>query len=274
MPTIDNNGATIAYTDTGAPPGIPDAQTIVFGHGLLFSGRMFHPQIEALRDRYRCVAIDWRGQGDSPPSPGGYDMDTLTGDAVALIRELGVAPVHWTGLSMGGFVGQRIAARHGELLRTLTLLGTSAEAEDPAGARKYKLLARLQQVVGVRPLVGRVKPLLFGPAFLADPANAATIDTWVRQISRLDRAATRDAVFAVSDRVPIDDEITNITVPTLVVVGADDRATPPARAERIATRIPGAQLRIVPDCGHSSALEQPTAITDLLQRFLATVDHS
>lgn len=274
MPTIDSNGATIAYTDTGAPPGLPSAQTVVFGHGLLFSGWMFHPQIEALREHYRCVTIDWRGQGDSPPAPTGYDMDTLTSDAVALIRELDVAPVHWVGLSMGGFVGQRIAARHGELLRTLTLLDTSAGPEDPAGARRYKLLARLQRLIGVRPLLGRVKPLMFGPAFLADPANAATIAEWVRRVARLDRTATRNAVFAVSDRAPIDAEIANITVPTLVVVGADDQPTPPAQAERIATHIPHAQLRIVPDCGHSSSLEQPAAITGLLQRFLAAADHA
>ena len=53
-------------------------------------------------------------------------MDTLTDDAVALIESLGVAPVHYVGLSMGGFVGQRIAARRPELIRTLSLLDTSA----------------------------------------------------------------------------------------------------------------------------------------------------
>lgn len=274
MPTIENNGATIAYTDTGAPPGVPEAQTIVFGHGLLFSGWMFHPQIETLQARYRCVTIDWRGQGDSPPASAGYDMDTLTGDAVALIRELKVTPVHWVGLSMGGFVGQRIAARHGELLRTLTLLDTSAGPEDPAKARQNKLLARLQRLIGVRPLLGKVKPLVFGPAFLADPANSATIDEWIRRLTRLDRTATRNAVFGVADRIPVDDEITSITVPTLVVVGADDTPTPPAHAEHIATRIPHAQLQIIPDCGHSSTLEQPAAITGLLERFLTAVEYT
>jgi 3-oxoadipate enol-lactonase len=66
MPTISVNGATIAYSDTGAPDGRPDAPTIVFGHGLLFSGWVFHPQIAVMREQYRCVTIDWRGQGDTP----------------------------------------------------------------------------------------------------------------------------------------------------------------------------------------------------------------
>src|SRR4051794_6302530 len=119
MAILQVNGVPIAYTDSGAPADRPDAATIVFGHGLLFSGWQFHEQIEALNDRYRCVTVDWRGQGDTPPTADGYDMDTLTGDAIGLIEQLGVAPVHYVGLSMGGFVGQRIAARRGELLRTL-----------------------------------------------------------------------------------------------------------------------------------------------------------
>jgi 3-oxoadipate enol-lactonase len=80
---------------------------------LLFSGWMFHPQIAVLKSQYRCVAIVWRSQGDSAATNDGYDMDTLTDDAVALIESLGVAPIHYVGLSVGGFVGQRIAARLG-----------------------------------------------------------------------------------------------------------------------------------------------------------------
>src|SRR5215470_11987860 len=124
MPTIEVNGATIAYTDAGPAT----APTVLFGHGLLFGGWMFGAQIQALRAEYRCVTIDWRGQGGSPPA-GRHDMDTLTADAVALIEALALAPVHFVGLSMGGFVGQRLAARHGHLLRSLTLLDTSAGPE-------------------------------------------------------------------------------------------------------------------------------------------------
>jgi 3-oxoadipate enol-lactonase len=68
VPTLTVDGATVAYSDTGVPDGRPDAQTVVFGHGLLFSGWMFAAQIEALRSEYRCVAIDWRGQGQSHSS--------------------------------------------------------------------------------------------------------------------------------------------------------------------------------------------------------------
>src|SRR5215469_17225119 len=175
MQTIEVRGTTLAYTDTGAPSGTTDAPTVVFGHRLLFGGWMFRAQIAALKDSYRCVAVDWRGQGESPAARDGYDMDSLTADAVALITRLGLGPVHWVGHSMGGFVGQRLAARHGELLRSLTLLDTTADAEDPAKVREQKLLALFQLFFGIRPILGAVKPLFFGPAFLADPASAELV---------------------------------------------------------------------------------------------------
>lgn len=272
MPRLQVNGTTIAYGDSGSPADRPEALTIVFGHGLLYSGWMFRAQVAALCDRYRCVTLDWRGQGSTPATSGGYDMDTLTDDAVGVIKGLGVAPVHYVGLSMGGFVGQRIAARHGELLRSLMLLDTSPDPEEPAAARQDKILAGVYRLVGMRPLMSKVLPLMFGPTFLADPNSTPVIDEFVQRLGRCNRAGLRKAVLAVANRDQIYDEIDRITAPTLVIVGADDTPTPPDKARRIAERVPGAQLEIVPNCGHSSTLEQPKAITDLLLRFLATVD--
>ena len=161
MPTFARGSATIAYSDTGAPPERADAPAVFFGHALLFSGWMFHPQIAAPKSQYRCVAIDWRGQGDSPAANDGYDMDTLTDDAVALIESLRVAPVHFVGLSMGGFVGQRIDARRPELIRTLTLLDTSAGPQ--RDATKFKLLSTVFRVTGIGVLRKTVLPMVFAP---------------------------------------------------------------------------------------------------------------
>ncbi len=125
---------------------------MVFGHGLLFSGDMFEPQIERLRSSFRCVTIDWRGQGKTPATPDGYDMDTLSLDAAAVIESLDVGPVHYVGLSMGGFVGMRLAARRPDLIRSLTLLDTSAGPEDPEKVKQYRLLASIYRWVGIKPL--------------------------------------------------------------------------------------------------------------------------
>src|SRR5579863_10129349 len=98
MPTTQANGVQLYYEAHGAGP-----ETIVFAHGLFWSGEMFAAQVAAFQDRYRCVTFDFRGQGQSEMTPDGYDMETLTEDAAALIRQSGLAPCHFAGLSMGGF---------------------------------------------------------------------------------------------------------------------------------------------------------------------------
>lgn len=272
MAQFHRGDAVIHYTDTGLPDGRPDAGTVFFGHGLLFSGWMFGPQIADLSADYRCVAIDWRGQGGSAACARGYDMDTLAADAAALIRHLGVAPVHYVGLSMGGFVGQRIAARDPHLVRSLTLLDTSAGPEEPANARQYKLLAAVYRLTGIRPLRKSVLPLMFGPAFLSGPASAALRQEWERRLGRCPRSGISRAVRGVAERAGVEAEIGSITAPTLVVVGADDAATPVAKSRRIGELIPGSRVAVVPDCGHTSTLEQPAAITRLIRGFLSTVE--
>ncbi|MTE15866.1 alpha/beta fold hydrolase [Nocardia aurantiaca] len=268
MPIAEIGGVPIAYSDTGNPPGHEDPQAIVFGHGLLFGGWMFGPQIEALRGRYRCITIDWRGQGETPPTAGGYDMDTLAADAAGLIHHLGVAPVHWVGLSMGGFVGQRLAARQPDLLRSLTLLDTSARQEDPAKIGEYKRLALAVRLFGFRAIQTLVEPHMFGPAFRSDPASGPVIREWSGRLRRLRRTAVHAAVLGVADRASVLDEIPAITVPTLVAVGADDQATPPDRAREITALIPEARLEIIDTCGHTSTIEQPDVVATLLARFL------
>ncbi len=264
MPLLDVNGTQVHVTDTGGK-----GPAVVFGHGLLFSGRMFADQVEALQDRYRCITIDWRGQGRTPPArTGGYDMDTLTNDLVGVIDQLGLERIHYVGLSMGGFVGMRLAARHGHRVRTLTLLDTSAGPEDPEKVARYRLLARIYRVVGMKPVRGQVEPIMFGPTFRADPGSRPRIDAWLADLAAVRRSGMQQAIYGVTDREPIFDEIAAITVPTLVVVGADDVATPVAKAEAIQAGICSSRLEVVEGAGHSSTIEQPAEVTRLLAEFL------
>lgn len=173
MPTMRLNGADIYYEDTGG-----DGAPIVFSHGLLWSGRMFDAQVAALRDRYRCVTFDFRGQGQSAVTPDGYDMDTLSHDAVALIEALGIAPCHFAGLSMGGFIGMRLAARRPALLRSLILLETAADAEPPANVRRYRQFLFVERLLGPGAVAGRVMPVMFGRSFLSDPLRDAERAEW------------------------------------------------------------------------------------------------
>ncbi len=268
MSLIEVNGVRVNVEDTGAPAGKPDAPVVVFGHGLLFSGHMFRAQIERLQGSYRCVTIDWRGQGKSPAAADGYDMDTLFTDAAAIIEGLGVGAVHYVGLSMGGFVGMRLAARRPDLIRSLTLLDTSAGPEDADKIKQYRLLASIYRWVGMGPLEGKVKPLMFGPTFLAGDAAKAGVDEWKTVLKGCDRVGMKKAIHGVCDRLPIVDELGAIPTPTLIVVGEDDVATPVHKAETIAAGIAGSTLKKVPHCGHSSTVEQPEALADLVEEFL------
>ena len=103
---------------------------------------MFAAQQAAFASRYRVIAYDHRGQGNSPEANSGYDMDTVAEDAAALIDALKASPCHFAGLSMGGFVGMRLAARRPELLRTLTLMNTGAVREPLSGRIRYNFLAQ------------------------------------------------------------------------------------------------------------------------------------
>src|SRR2546423_12956095 len=117
MPIIRVNGAALYYEEHGT-----GSETIVFAHGLLWSCRMFDAQVALLKDRYRCVAFDFRGQGQSEVPHGGYGMEALYEDAVALIEQLGCAPCHFLGLSMGGLLGLRLAPPHPGVLSLFVLL--------------------------------------------------------------------------------------------------------------------------------------------------------
>lgn len=263
MPTIRVNGAELHYRDDGAGP-----QTIVFAHGLLWSGWMFDEQVAALADRYRCVRLDFRGQGQSQITRSGYDMETLYADAVGLIAALGLAPCHFLGLSMGGFVGMRIGARRPELLRSLVLMETSADPEPSENIPRYRTLSWVARCFGLAPVAGQVMPIMFGEKFLADASRAALRADCRRRLLENDRVGITRAVRGVIEREGVYDEIGRITLPTLVMVGDQDTATTPAKARRIHERIQGSKLVIIPGAGHTSSVEEPAFVNRALESFL------
>lgn len=269
MPIAHVNGADVHYTDTGTPPGKPDAETVVLGHGLLFSGWMFSHQVEALEDDYRCVTVDWRSQGQSPAARDGHDMDTLTLDLLAVLDELGLDAVHYVGLSMGGYVGLRFAARYPDRVRSLVLLDTDAGPEDPDVRPRYRMLANVYRFTGPGPVRKQVVPIMFGPSFRESAHGQAVIDRWIAMLKKSNNSGIRRAVLGVTERQSVVDELADIRARTLVAVGADDVATVPAKAEAIAAAIDGAKLEIVPEAGHSSTLEQPDVMSRLIREHLA-----
>ena len=264
MPHADLNGARIHFTDTGG-----DGDIIVFSHGLLFSGAMFEAQLRHFRDRYRCITFDHRGQGESGVTRSGYDIETLTDDAAALIRHLGLPPCHFVGLSMGGFIGIRLAARQPGLLKSLTLLGTSADPEPGGNVPKYRKLNMVARWIGLWAVTSRVMPIMFGQSFLNDPARAGERKEWARTIAGNHRIGITRAVAGVIDRAGCADLLGRIDLPVGIGVGQEDVATVPEESRRLQAAIAGAELVVIPGAGHSSAIETPAEVNDLIARTIA-----
>jgi pimeloyl-ACP methyl ester carboxylesterase len=222
--------------------------------------------VQFFRDRYRVVRYDHRGQGRSAkPKVPSIDIETLYGDAVALIEKLGLAPCHFVGLSMGGFVALRLAARRPDLLRSCILIGTSADPE--TNAASYRRLNLVARYVGVRPVIDRVMPTMFGRTFMTDPKRAAERAEWRTRLASLDRSIWR-AVDGVIEREGVHNELTAIAVPTLVLVGEEDVATTPEMAHRIHLAIPNSRFVQLPEAGHTSTVESPERVNVAMAEFL------
>ncbi|MBT2130696.1 alpha/beta fold hydrolase [Aliiroseovarius lamellibrachiae] len=264
MPYLTLKGHKLYYTDEGAGP-----DTIVFSHGLLFSAEMFEAQVAALKSQYRCITFDHRGQGKSAVSDAGYDMDTLAEDAAALIAELQIAPCHFVGLSMGGFVGMRLAIHKPELLKSLTLIETTADPEPTENHARYGLLNFVARWFGLGVVVGKVMPIMFSQSYLNDDTKAAERKRWRKAIAKGDRIGITRAVRGVIERDGVYDDLHRISLPTLIMVGEEDVATTPDKSDRMQAAIAGSDLITIPRAGHSSTIEQPEIVTEALRNFLA-----
>ena len=265
MPRLSVNGIQIHYTDEGEGP-----ETIAFSHGLLWSHEMFRAQIDALKSTYRCIAWDHRGQGQSErPKAKIHTIEENYEDAVALLEQLQLGPVHFVGLSMGGFVGMRIAARRPDLIRSLTLIATAADAEPAANVPKYRRLSWVVRIFGVINLLARQGvPIMFGRSFLEDPGKAQVRDHWIARLKRNPRTIYR-AVHGVIERSGVTDELKHITAPTLVLRGDEDVAIAEPRARALAAGIANATYVPVPAAGHSATVEQPERVIEALRDFLS-----
>jgi 3-oxoadipate enol-lactonase len=269
VPTAKVNGVELYYVESGAGP-----ETIIFSHGLLMDHSMFEAQRAAFVGRYRVIAYDHRGQGQSQASGNSksLDMETLTTDAAALIQALHAAPCHFAGLSMGGFVGMRLAVRHPALLRTLTLMNTGAQAEPWSRRMRYGILAQLVRLVGPGLFTGIAMKELFGHTTRHSPARRAMLEEWRAKLRRRPRNVAK-ALLGVMGRSEVTpDELRTIGCPTLVIAGEDDTPQPLLNSERLAAFIPGARLVRLPGCGNSSSLEAPEAVIKAMRELLQTAE--
>lgn len=268
MPVIFANNTQLYYEEHGS-----GKETIVFSHGLLWSGHMFKHQVAYFKDRYRIITYDHRGQGKSP-GKAPYDMETLANDAIALIETLCDGLVHFAGLSMGGFVGMRLAARRPDLIRSLILLETSAEGEPLSNIPKYFFLNTVVKWLGVEPVVDAVAKIMFGKSYLSSPQKAGELAYWKNYLRENTPSTITHAVEGVIFRKPILPELQHIQCPTLIITGEEDVATTIVKGQKIHDNIKGSVFVKIPGAGHSSSFETPEKVNKAIEEFLSRLPSS
>ncbi len=263
MPTLQANGVQLHYKEYGAGD-----ETIVFSHGYLMSLEMFAAQIEALKDRYRIIAFDHRCHGGSEVVKTEFGIYDLVADAAALIDQLVGGPVHFIGMSTGGYVGVRLMVKRPDLIKSAVLIDTGGGGEDPAGLRQYNLMLAVVRWLGVRPVFGRAVQMLMGEPFRTDPTRKDEYEMWKRYIFGLDNIGLFRFGKAIFYRDSVLDQLEDVQIPALVIVGEEDIPTPVATAEALAAALPNATLTTIPNAGHTSPVEAPALVTAAIVRFL------
>jgi len=258
---VDGLVAEVSGPETGMP--------VLFGHSLLFDRRIFAAQVADLERDFRCINLDFRGQGESAPAPRGFAISDQAEDYGKVLDHLGLVSAAIVGLSMGGMAGMHFALAHPSRVRGLVLMNTSADSEPAAVRAKEMALAVTARLFGVRPFIQKqVAPLMFGERFRAE--QPGIVDTWLKSMEPLDRSGLYRAVKMVLSR-PAVPRLGDIRVPTFVIAGDQDVAAPVHLGKRIADTIPGAELRILPRTGHISTVEEPVVTTKLIRTWLEKI---
>jgi 3-oxoadipate enol-lactonase len=250
--------------------GDPSAPVAVFVHGLGGRRTNWDPQLESLCDVRRCLAVDLPGYGDSDGLPG--SLPEIAAGVAAWIGSRTDGPVDLIGLSFGGMVSQHLTLDHPELVRSLTLLDTSpAFGLDGVTTPESWLASRIDAIRDPDPNAPSIEAVVSG--LVGAGASAEVRRTMVESMRAVPPATLEAACTALIGH-DTRARLHEIAVPTLVMVGAEDTETPPSYAEAIASRIPGAELLVVPGSGHLLNLERPDAVNDRLRAHWHQVEEA
>jgi len=257
---IKANGIQMNYELSGKV-GAPH---VMLSHSLGSSLVMWDPQLEILEPHYQVLRYDTRGHGGSDAPSGAYTLEMLGEDAIGLLDVLGIDKVHFVGLSMGGMIGQCLALNHANRLEYLVLCDTAAILPEEAQPI-WEERIQLAREKGLDALVDETLERWFTPSFLAQ--NPAEVESIRRQFL----ATPINGYIGCSQAIRglnYLERLSEIKIPTLIMVGEEDPGTPVAAAEAMHQRIAGSQLVVLSSAAHLSNVEQAKAYNTALINFL------
>ncbi len=254
------------YTESGE--GLP----LVLLHAFPLSSAMWATQRTGLAGRCRVITPDQRGFGASPlrgdpASLAKPSLTTAADDLVRLLDQLELQQVVLGGLSMGGYVAMAFLRRHPERVRGLILANTKASADtEDAAANRERIAAAVLAAGSSESLLEEVFPKLLGAATMAD--RPQVVERMREQVAEAPPAAVAWAQRAMAARPDSLETLRAVTVPSLVIAGAEDALMPASEAEAMAEALPKGQLVKIAGVGHLSAVEDPTAFNAEITAYL------
>jgi pimeloyl-ACP methyl ester carboxylesterase len=262
---IDVNNVSLGYDDHGI--GIP----VIFLHAFPLNRSMWEGEMTALLQdgRYRLVSLDWRGFGESEITSEISTMELFASDLAGVMDALGIDKAILCALSMGGYVAFAFLRKYPQRVRGLILADTRPGADSEEAKTNRENVAQIAEMQGSAAIADLQLPRL-----ISDYTRQNTPEVELR-IRQMIEAATPQGIAAASrgmaQRTDSTDLLAEVACPTLVVVGEQDALTPPNVAQDYATRIPNAQVVVIPLAGHLSNLEHPEAFLQVIRNFLQTV---
>ncbi|MDQ2903798.1 MAG: alpha/beta hydrolase [Chloroflexota bacterium] len=256
------DGVQIAYDDHGV--GLP----VIFLHAFPLNRGMWQGEIEALlkEGRYRLVALDWRGFGESEIDAEISPMERFADDVAGLMDTLGMQNAVLCGLSMGGYAAFAFLRKYPQRVAGLVLADTRPGADSDEARANRENVARLAESQGTDAIADLQLPRL-----LSEDTRQHHPEVELRARQMIHAALPQGIAAAsrgMARRTAADDLLAEIACPVLVIVGEQDALTPPGVAQEYAARIPEAQYIAIPRSGHLSNLEQPEAFLQALSGFL------
>ncbi|MER5630491.1 4-carboxymuconolactone decarboxylase [Streptomyces nitrosporeus] len=249
----EKNADTLQYRFDGPE----DAPVLVLGPSLGTTWHMWDRQAPELSQHWRVFRYDLPGHGGAPARPAASVSD-LADRLLATLDSLGVQRFGYAGCSLGGAVGADLALRHPNRVAALALVASSPRFGTADEFRQRGVVVRTN---GLEPIARTAPERWFTPGFAA--AQPAIVEWAVQMVRTTDPGCYISFCEALA-AFDIRAGLSRIGVPTLVLVGAEDKVTGPAEARTLVAGIPDARLALVPGASHLAPVEQPGAVTDLL----------
>lgn len=256
MKVVKANGIAMHWREDGDPDGIP----VIFANSLGTDLRMWDELLPLLPKEYRYLRYDVRGHGLTQASDGPYSIDMLVADVGALIDELQVGPVIFVGLSIGGMIGQGLAALRPDLVKALVLSNSAARM-----GTSQMWNARIAQITqgGIEASADAILNRWFGAQFL----ESAQMSAWRAMLTRTPQVGYLGCCAALAD-ADLTASTGQLRQPTLGIAGSEDGASPPDLVAATCKLIDGATCHVIPGAGHLPCVEKPGEYAAILSPFL------